>query len=51
MKSAVEVAKIIEEKSAISLFKTFVSGLEEYDYEGLSEIVERKFLRQLSKRL
>ncbi|EAR86674.2 hypothetical protein TTHERM_00035060 (macronuclear) [Tetrahymena thermophila SB210] len=51
LKSAIEITKIINEKTAISILKQFLHCIEEFDYEQLGEFVERKFLRQLSKRL
>ncbi|KAL4512229.1 hypothetical protein ABPG72_005231 [Tetrahymena utriculariae] len=51
LKCAIDVAKIINEKTAISILKQFLNCIEEFDYEQLGEFVERKFLRQLTKRL
>lgn len=46
-----DIERILDEKAAVNIYKQFLTGLEEFDYEQLGEILEKKFLRKITMKL
>lgn len=49
--SPLDIYHIIKEEEALKIFKKFVTGLENYDFEILSEILENSFFSKLKHNL
>lgn len=51
LKSPIDIQLFLYENEVISLIKTFLLSMEDFDYESLSDIIEPSFFQKLEKNL